>query len=329
MDKYISIIDCHICRNINQKKHIDIQAGEKIPSEIENLTEICKKEDTPHQYALNIKILKKCPLCGTYYNYNCQKDDGEHFMDPTYDVVYITRQTPYMVMDLHWEDSKKLEELKNRYDEITSTLISALKKSDKLNWHIKKYIIEVLTDYYLLNDNWKDIKILLLGNNDPVVRVETAIDLLYITTEEYPVWSTRDFNKELKKSGKKYLSRGKRWPEIVQTFDSILHAPKGESFYCHIDGYYKFSTHMRAIDALGSMAYRKIDISESTVTLLELFSDDKWLNKRIQENLYWYIKQKKENASKILDDIEKLQIDKNTEFVRELMKDCKKKLSRK
>jgi len=329
MKKYISIIDCPLCRNMEQKKCINLEGEEKIPDEIENLIDIYEIEDIPHSYAVSINILKLCPFCGTYYHYTRHKDDGEHFMDPSYDNVYISRLTPYMVMASHNENIKEPEELKNRYDEITIPLIWAIKKPQELNWHIKKYITETLTDYYLLNDNWKDLKSLLLSNDDPVIRVETATDLLHITREEYPVWSTRNFNKELKKAGKKHISRKKRWPEIVMVFDNILRSPEGESYYCHIDGYYKFSTRIRAIEGLGSMAYRKIDITPSVETLLKLFSTDKYLNKRLWQNLYWYIKQKKENAVKILEEIEELKIDKNLEFVRELMEDCNKTLKRK
>lgn len=54
MKKYISIIDCPLCRNIEQKKYINLEAEEKLPAEIDKLIDIYEIEDIPHSYAVKI-----------------------------------------------------------------------------------------------------------------------------------------------------------------------------------------------------------------------------------------------------------------------------------
>lgn len=329
MNKYISISDCEICRIIEQKIHIDLQREQKIPSWVEDLSTIYKIDEPSHSYTEAIKMLKKCSLCGTYYSYERYKDEGEHFMDIPYDNVYITRWTPQRVLDFLSKNNmdEEFRELDGTYAEIIENFKDLLKDRIILNWHIKKYIIETLTDYYLLGNDWYSLEKSLLRHEDPVVRLETASDLLYITREEYPVWSIRYFNEKLKKAGRRYISRGKKWPVIVDVLRGIFQSESGETFYCHIDGYYKFTTFSVAVDLLGTAAYRKIDITEAIPDMLKLFSYDKDLNKRIWLNLYWYIKQGKENAQRVLDEIKRLQIDKNLEFLREVIKDSEKKLA--
>lgn len=94
---YISIVDCDICAKIPQRIMRDIQhdSGDNIPVEIDKLVKLLEiNEDTDQMYTSSITRILKCPNCGTYYYHNHYKDDGQHFMDPTYDEITIRRYEP-------------------------------------------------------------------------------------------------------------------------------------------------------------------------------------------------------------------------------------------
>jgi len=96
-NKSISIADCDICKNIPSKISADLEHGEEkeIPPEIDKLSKIVELDDdnTP-AYCTSTTRLLKCPSCGCYYYYNHYDDDGQHFMDPTFDQVVIRRYNP-------------------------------------------------------------------------------------------------------------------------------------------------------------------------------------------------------------------------------------------
>ncbi len=92
--KYISILNCEICRNFPQKAHEDLKfslSDSKFPKQDKLLTALEIEEDMDEPYCSSTTKIFKCPLCGTYYYFNHYVDDGQHFMDPTYNEMTFRR----------------------------------------------------------------------------------------------------------------------------------------------------------------------------------------------------------------------------------------------
>ncbi len=92
--KYISILDCEICKNLPQKASEDLKhdtSESKFPKLDKLLPAIKIEEETDSAYVSSTTIIYKCPLCGTYYYFNHFEDEGTHFMDPTYDEMTFRR----------------------------------------------------------------------------------------------------------------------------------------------------------------------------------------------------------------------------------------------
>ena len=61
--------------------------------------------------------------------------------------------------------------------------------------HTVKHIVESLTDYYLENIDRAAFVRTLLGSPRPAVRANAATDILFVATEEHPVWNVRAFSR--------------------------------------------------------------------------------------------------------------------------------------
>jgi hypothetical protein len=99
---FSSIADCALCTRIPEKATEDRKrnSGESIPPEAGRLQTVVELNDgETHAYASSTTRLLKCPECGTYYYWNHYEDEGEHFMDPTYDEVSMRRYGPLAAKD--------------------------------------------------------------------------------------------------------------------------------------------------------------------------------------------------------------------------------------
>jgi len=297
--KYISIDKCDICKKIPQKKSVDdSQTKERIPKEVDEL------EILTDNY-------RKCSECGTYYYYNYYYDKGEPMILASNNYT-IARLTPRSMLKLfehpNVEEKDKeafnneAKELKNRYTKLMGELTDILKnKFKRINWQIKKYLIESLTDHLLDKDSWPMIREVLLKHEDIVVRVEAAHDLLIIATEEYPVWSVRHFSSNLKEKGKKLLSieKGKAGLELVDIFIEG-YSDKTRTYEIDpigYDKYRKITVSYVSYWGLNNAIYRGIDISEAIPMLLKkLIDEDKWYRTRSRDLIKDYIEKEKENV---------------------------------
>ena len=182
--------------------------------------------------------------------------------------------------------------------ELTDTLKNNYKK---LNWQIKKYLIESLTDHLLDKDNWSMIRETLLKHDDIVVRVESAHDLLIIATEEHPVWSVRQFSANLREKGKKLLSikKGEAGLELVDIF---IEGYSDDTSTYEIDpiGYDKYreiTVSYVSYWGLNNAVYRGIDISAAIPMLLKQLSDkSEWYRTRSRDLIKDYIEKEPENV---------------------------------
>jgi hypothetical protein len=225
---YISIADCETCKKLPQKiAHNYKSENNNIPPEIGKLVVIIEFEDdnTP-AYCTSTTRLLKCASCGSLYYYNHYDDEGQHFMDPTFDEVTIRRynpltakrflerivgtssgfmpnatgqlmrafvdgtsaQAPGITIKPNGLESasKELHDLGELFDGVINDLISAI-KTRSLDWQVKMYIIETLCAHFFNTGDLDALSTLLLDHEDPVVKVETALHVIGMATGDAPV----------------------------------------------------------------------------------------------------------------------------------------------
>jgi hypothetical protein len=293
----MSIVDCELCNRLLQKVYANIKRGQAEPPEVAQLVTVFQEDSQAHEYAFTQTALKVCPSCGAYYYYRYDRDEGEHFMDPTNEDVSLERWSPAWVMDfLTGKNTPEAREiirtLEARYPDLIRDYVAHIAPQPPQNWQVVKHLIETLTDEYLLQLDWEGLEILLLRHANPVVRVETAVDLVYIATEQHPVWNCRHFTKALAGAAQDWLFHRQREQFLVDVFVNVLQTPRAETqVYDWFFGYRQSHTHSRAISGLANAAYRQIDIRRAIPALVRLFSGDEWLNKRICEALSHAIEQ--------------------------------------
>ena len=288
----LSIVDCELCNRLPQKVYADMKRGQAEPPEAAQLVTVVQEDTQAHEYALTQTAFKVCPFCGTYYQYRYDRDDGEHFMDPTNEDVHLERCSPTWVRaELLKKNTPAaqdlLDALERRYPDLIRDYVARLAPHPPQNWQVAKHLIETLTDEYLLKRDWEGLEILLLRHAHPVVRVETAVDLLYMATEKYPVWNIRDFTKELAQAAQDWLWQDNHAQFLVDVFVAAIDAPPDETTlaYDWFFGYRPTRLAVQAMRGLSNAAYRQIDIMRAVPSLVRMFSQDKWLNAQIKSPL--------------------------------------------
>jgi len=73
---------------------------------------------------------------------------------------------------------EELNEFKKRYNKIIDELKSKLLGQEEIKDNLRPYIIESLTDFYIINDNWTALKENLLQHHNPNIVFKTAKDLI-------------------------------------------------------------------------------------------------------------------------------------------------------
>ena len=203
---FISIYDCKICQKLEQyispthkdaivnpnriQEHATEDFKERFKKEARELKDIASYYLENEEKEVDIITLKKCPYCGTYYYYHFDYAPE----DPTAGISVIADHTMIRCTLLRAkkmltqppikdQQEEKLEiereELSKRYENIISNHAEIIQKKPKsIGWHVKLYMIENLTDHYLFKNDWDSYTKVLLRNTDPIVRVESARDIL-------------------------------------------------------------------------------------------------------------------------------------------------------
>jgi hypothetical protein len=219
------------------------------------------------------------------------------------DTYSLLRLSLCSVKKLPTHLKQELENFNGRYPFLIKSLISAIKNNwQQINWQIKKYHIEFLTDHFLYNNDWQSLHSLLLEHQDSVIRVETALDLLYIATEEYPVWCVRYFTKELTKRYQELLMKNKNnIDEIVHVFSKSIYDQDETYSLDSSFGYRNTTVQYQVYVGISNAAYRGFDISIIVSQLIQWLSHkDKWFKDRALETLKTYAENKLEHTQQIL-----------------------------
>jgi hypothetical protein len=178
-----TIVDCAICARLPQKS-----SEERLPKGAAVLV------DAPAG-------MKRCPECDTFYSYSYDHDPGEP-MVPATDTYTLIRLTPMLARACLRDapaDQKAgaqfwLDAFARDWTMLHETLADA--SAARLgSAHTVKHIVESLTDYYLENNDRAAFLRTLLGSPRPAVRANAATDILFVATEEHPVWNVRAFSR--------------------------------------------------------------------------------------------------------------------------------------
>jgi hypothetical protein len=128
--------------------------------------------------------LRMCPSCGTYYEYRQVYNSGDVLEAETTE-RYLSRVTPHGAAALLGrakppQTGSEPGNVERHYPHIIQTLRSDLGRiQNDASLVVKKYVIEALTEHYLLASDWDTLKTTLLDHPDPAVRVGTAMRLLW------------------------------------------------------------------------------------------------------------------------------------------------------
>lgn len=346
--KYISIVDCKLCKNIPQKSVENIETpeekpeeGQKIPKEVQEFKMITTIESAPHRYATSVDKLLKCPLCGTYYYYNHYDDDGEFFMDGTSDDIEVRRYDPLSA--LGYLESivggtgenvpKPLGQLRKAFldnitpehavtDEVLSAqahtarteleelqsrlpwLMEDLKKTIHTilpNWHLKKYCVEALCNYFLSEEKFNEISELLLQHKNPVIKVESARYILGIGTGDAPVVELIHKSGSLTAAAEKFVS--KNMDELAHVLYDVAVVKEAEALdYDWLMGWYKTTTRIKALYGLQVAASHKAHIIFAILGLARLLSAEEWKNGKVCRVLQDVIDQRRKGQKQMVVD---------------------------
>ncbi len=190
--EFVSIIDCELCRAIPPFDKVcefrapSEQVAPPLPSSWTSLSTIAVLSPGFRSPWGNRDELRMCPSCGTYYEYRQAYDPGDN--DPFSSAGtdwYLSRLTPQRAATLlrraqRHQTGSEPGRAKRRYSHIIRALRSDLGRvQGKANLAIKKYVIEALTEHYLVASDWDTLKTSLLDHPDPAVRVDTASRVLW------------------------------------------------------------------------------------------------------------------------------------------------------
>jgi len=170
-----AISDCDICKYLTDEK--DLRQTKHI-TPFPDLITLFQKEHTPHEWESSTKRVLKCPNCATvYYNYH------EYYIDDNYyrsndNIVNRWQRINLLRLPVLLEELKLDAELKiakSHYPTIIENFKKTIQDSESINLYHFDYIIETLLDYFVQNQDFKNLDKYLFHNTNPTV-VFCAID---------------------------------------------------------------------------------------------------------------------------------------------------------
>jgi len=253
----IPIEKCARCCALPQKVTLDYQRHDVRPKEADALTPLLRETDQISSEEWTIASILRCEACGTIYESFVSKDEGHSFMDPTCDTEKIWRLSPHLALEcLATSRSKEAEaaraDLSARVSGVVGNLATMLREERAPNWQIQKYAIEVEMDAALLAGDRERV-IALLRHPDPVVRVDSAFDLLHMALEER-YWAARSFTKALADAARQIVTSEDGLAVLAGVLAGMFGMPVRTSFEYSDDAWRERTTHRRAARALAIVA---------------------------------------------------------------------------
>ena len=223
-EPYFSIFECDICQYLPHRKSL---ADTESPEKFFGLKIILNEHSQYDRYTDQIKMVKKCKNCGTYYHHDHSIDTEDDFISGPRISHHIHRYNLLRIKLVLQNINKitELEEFEKRYPEIIIKMEEELLNTKKLDENFALFIIESLTDYYIMNDDWKTLSINLLQHSNPQIVLHTAEDLLLLygitcKDKKFPYYrDSRDCIETLKDKLKPMLnSHTKEFSKIISKY---------------------------------------------------------------------------------------------------------------
>lgn len=194
VEPYLPILACEICAYLLHKE--DLGRMER-PMPTETLELLHTHTSHPDRYADATEMVKKCPLCGTYYHHDHYIDTEDAFAMPPHIDQYLQRYTLTSIRAVlkRIKQRDELNALQARYPFIIAQFESALAEdAASIKPNILPYVIESLTDHYLFADQWPHLLATLLAHPLPAIALHAARDLILVfggrpDTGDFPSYS--------------------------------------------------------------------------------------------------------------------------------------------
>lgn len=202
-EDYFLITDCEICEYLAHKKDL---ARSRTPETFKGLELIYSQNNEPDRYTSTSKMIKRCTNCGTYYHHHHLIDTEDAFIGGPYISQNFQRYTLTRLKKTLTllGKQKELKEVKKLYPALLEKFIDLVQnKTGKIKPNIMPYIIESITDFYILSGNWDNLQSVLLSHPNPDIALDTAEDLILIYGETcrkgcFPCFTHyRDFTEEI------------------------------------------------------------------------------------------------------------------------------------
>ncbi|MBN2891701.1 MAG: ankyrin repeat domain-containing protein [Bacteroidales bacterium] len=182
-EEYFSIFECEICEFLPHKK--DLGRTEE-PEKFKGLEIIFSEETYPERYGKDSHFVLKCSNCGTFYHHYHSIDTEDAFISGPWVSQKMLRYNLQRLKTIlkKLEKEAELEVINDRYNKIIQELELNLTSNKKIPKNFLQYVIENLTDYYILQNDWDSIKKNLLEHKNPLIIISTAYDLLILNHEK-------------------------------------------------------------------------------------------------------------------------------------------------
>jgi hypothetical protein len=154
--------------------------------DIEGLETIFTDTGHPDRYMNTKALVLKCIHCGTYYFHYHSIDTEDAFVGGpiiTHEIqrINLLRMKDLLVYMNLPDESIEFEE---RYENIVFKLNLVLQdKPANIIPNFWSYVIESVTDYYILKNDWEGLKSNLLKHSDANVVLDAALDMIYMFGE--------------------------------------------------------------------------------------------------------------------------------------------------
>ncbi|MEW6267196.1 MAG: hypothetical protein AB1641_29325 [Thermodesulfobacteriota bacterium] len=278
---YASIADCETCNRLPQKAAEDIEATgvpKVVPPEVERLSVVVELDDenTP-AYCVSTTRLLKCPFCGTHYYWNHYDDDGQHFMDPTCDLITLRRYDPLSALEfLERVVARAPNALPGAFGQLRKAWVEGASRPDTgiapagLDSKVQAAaadLVELRGRYDEIMGDLADILwrralpgqiqmyaveslgrhfvsrgdraslTTLLRHPDPAVRVLTAKLVIGLGTDDAPIMDLLHVSREMRQALAKELARKSRLDELVDVLLEIALFPSEAMIWEYDHGY--------------------------------------------------------------------------------------------
>jgi len=182
-EPYFSIFECGICHFLPNKKDLD---NTESMEQFKGLEIIHTHSAHPDRYCDQTELILKCSNCGTYYHQFHSIDTEDAFVGgPSISHNFMRYNLVRLKETLKGiNNNDELSEFEQRYESVIEEFRFFMKeKSQNINPNFLSYVIESLTDNYIISKDWIGLRKNLLNHPNKIIGLETANDLIMMYSE--------------------------------------------------------------------------------------------------------------------------------------------------